>query len=132
VERNEAKALRNVTAVKTGEGAFIDEYTDKQNCDRISWASLGHYLTYPSILRNRCGCGLRGEQQLLTLNPVRLPLILAAVVWGAPLLAWGAVALPGPQRVCHGPAWHLHGSGHPRGVSRDWDVHLLLVSGSIS
>lgn len=58
VERNEAKALRNVTAVKTGEGSFIDEYTDKQNCDRISWANLGHYLTYPSILRNRCGCWL--------------------------------------------------------------------------
>ncbi|KAK9846381.1 hypothetical protein WJX81_002681 [Elliptochloris bilobata] len=53
VERNEAKALRNVAAVKAGQGNFVDEYTVAEQCDRISWKKLNHYLTYPSILRNR-------------------------------------------------------------------------------
>lgn len=54
VERNDAKALRNVTAVKAGDNKeFVDEYVAGHEMDRISFKKLNHYLTYPSILRNR-------------------------------------------------------------------------------
>ena len=36
MELNEAKALRNVTAVKAGTGQFVEEYADKSQGDRIS------------------------------------------------------------------------------------------------
>jgi hypothetical protein len=60
VELNEAKALRNVTAVKAGTGQFVEEYADKSQGDRISCAKLRHYLTYPSILQNRCASRAAG------------------------------------------------------------------------
>jgi hypothetical protein len=54
VERNDTKALRNVTAVKAGDKSqFIEDYATAAQMDRISMKKLHHYLTYPSILRNR-------------------------------------------------------------------------------
>ena len=45
--------MRNVNAVKNGDRAFVEEYTEPQQMDRITMKKLNHYLTYPSILRNR-------------------------------------------------------------------------------
>ena len=53
MECNDTKALRNVTAVKNNDSQFVDEYTERQQMDRINMKKLNHYLTYPSILRNR-------------------------------------------------------------------------------
>ena len=53
VECNDTKALRNMTAVKNGDSTYVEEYTEPQQMDRISMKKLNHYLTYPSILRNR-------------------------------------------------------------------------------
>jgi MFS family permease len=53
VEKNENKAMQNVTAVKGGDSAFADDYGEHNTFDRISFASVHRYLTYPSILRNR-------------------------------------------------------------------------------
>jgi len=37
----------------------VEEYADKSQGDRISCAKLRHYLTYPSILQNRCAAPRR-------------------------------------------------------------------------
>lgn len=64
VECNDNKALRNITAVKNNDSHFVDEYSEPEKMDRISAKKLHRYLTYPSILRNRCENLLHQQEAL--------------------------------------------------------------------